>query len=67
MPTNKERAKRRERHALEVEVSQEELRKSIAATKNLVEQSDAMLLRHRKECEEGDASANGATGSTGVG
>lgn len=57
MPTPEARAARRERHATEVEASQEALRKSINETERLVEESDEMLRRHRKEHEEGDSSA----------
>jgi len=55
MPTPKHRAERRERHADEVEASQEALRNSISETKRLVEESDKMVQRHRKEHEAGDA------------
>ena len=55
MSTGKERAARRERHAQEVEASQARLKESISATERLVDQSDQMLRRHRKECEDGDA------------
>ena len=55
MPTVKDRAERKERHAADVEASQEALRKSIDETGRLVEQSEEMLRRHRKEHEEGDA------------
>ena len=51
------RAARRNRHCIEVEASQAELRKSIEATERLVSESDEMLRRHRKECE--DAAASG--------
>jgi hypothetical protein len=55
MPTPKARAERRDRHSDEVEASQAALRKSIDETERLVEQSDEMLRRHRKENEAGDA------------
>ena len=54
MPTPKDRAERRERHAADVEASQEALRKSIHETDRLVEESEEMLRRHRKEHEDGD-------------
>lgn len=57
MPTARDRAERRERHSAEVEASQDGLRKSIAETERLVDESDQMLKRHRKECEDGDALA----------
>lgn len=47
-------AKRRDRHADEVEASQVRLRASIAETERLVDDSDFMLRRHRKECEDGE-------------
>ena len=55
MPTAKDRAKRRVRQSIEVEASQQELRKSIAETERLVGESEEMLKRHRKECEDGDS------------
>lgn len=60
MPTANDRAERRERHAAEVEASQDGLRKSIAETERLVGQSDRMLKRHRQECEEADELARAA-------
>jgi hypothetical protein len=38
-------------------VSQAALRKSIAETERLVDESDEMLRRHHEEHEQGDASA----------
>lgn len=49
-----ERAERRERHTSEVEASQTDLRESVAETDRLVEASDEMLRRHRKECDEAE-------------
>ena len=43
---------RRERHTAEIEASQASLRKSIANTDRLVSESDAMLRRHHKECDD---------------
>lgn len=54
MPTSKDRAERRDRHAADVEASQAGLRKSIAETERLVGESDAMLRRHRQECDDAD-------------
>ena len=51
----KKRAERRKQHTAEIEASQDSLRKSIAETERLVGESDEMLRRHRKECEEDDA------------
>ena len=48
------RRKLREQHAAEVEASQGALRESIAATEKLVDDSDRMLRRHRKECDDED-------------
>lgn len=55
MPTSKDRADRRERHAAEVEASQAELRKSIAETERLVDESEQMLRRHRTESDDAEA------------
>ena len=55
MSDPEKRAERRKQHSAEVEASQAELRKSIAETDRLVEESDKMLRRHRKECEDDDA------------
>lgn len=54
MPSPKDRAARRDRHSEEIEASQAELRKSISETERLVGESEEMLRRHRRECEEGD-------------
>jgi len=45
---------RRERQTREVEQSQRELRDSIAKTRRLLDESDEMLKRHRRECDEAD-------------
>ena len=55
MPDKARRAQRRVQQALEIEASQEALRASIAETERLVEESDTMLKRHRKEREDDDA------------
>ena len=55
MPDKQKRAERRVLHSREVEESQEALRASIAETERLVDESDKMLRRHRKECEDDDA------------
>ena len=52
MPDRAKRAARREQQAREVEESQDALRKSIAETQRLMDQSDEMLKRHRREAEE---------------
>lgn len=51
------RAKRRAQHAAEIEASQAEMRKSIAETGRLVDESDEMLARHRREVEADDLKA----------
>lgn len=38
-----------ERHAREIEANQKALRKSISETERLVDESDKLLRRHRKE------------------
>ena len=57
MPTTKDRAARRKRQSAEVEASQGKLRQSIAETERLVNESNEMLRRHRRESEAGDAKA----------
>ena len=54
MPDAKSRAARREQQAREVEESQTALRKSIAETQLLVDKSEEMLERHRREREADD-------------
>jgi hypothetical protein len=51
-----DRAGLRERHTSEVAASQAELKESIAETDRLVDESDDMLRRHRRECDEDEAS-----------
>jgi len=53
MPDSETRSDRRERQTREVEDSQHELRASIEKTQQLLDQSDAMLKRHRQECDDG--------------
>lgn len=57
MANKEKRAERRNQQAAEVEASQETLRASIAETERLVDQSDQMLRRHRKENDDDDAGA----------
>ena len=57
MPDAKRRAARREQQAREVEESQAALRKSIAETQRLVDESDEMLERHRRERENDDSAS----------
>ena len=51
MPDKKSRAARRERQSREIEENQQQLRASIAASKRLADEADAMINRHRAECE----------------
>ena len=60
MPDMKKRVERRTQQAEEVETSQISMRKNIAETKRLVDDSDRMLRRHRKEREDDDAEEAGA-------
>ena len=60
MPDKKTRADRREQQAREIEASQQSLRSSIAETDRLVDESEKMLKRHRKECENDDADNYGS-------
>ena len=57
MTDRKQRAARRDQHAREVEESQAALRASIEQTRHLVDQSDKMLKRHRRECDQDDPPA----------
>ena len=54
MTDRKKRAERRDQQAREIEVSQKQLRESIAETDRLVGESDKMLRRHRQECDDDD-------------
>ena len=54
MTDKKKRAERRDQQAREIEVSQKQLRESIAETDRLVGESEKMLRRHRQECEDDD-------------
>ena len=49
------RAERREQQALDVEESQAIVRANIAEAQRLMDESDAMLKRHRKELEDDDS------------
>jgi hypothetical protein len=55
MPDKETRQRRRDDQAREVEESQQALRNSIDETRRLMDESDEMLRRHRKQCEEDDA------------
>lgn len=53
----RKRGERREQRNREVEDSQKAMRASIAETQRLMDESDKMIQRHRRECEEDDAGA----------
>ena len=53
--TANERAVRRDRQTREMESHQHDLRTSIATSKRLVDEADAMIRRHRDECDEAEA------------
>jgi len=55
MPNKETRQRRRDDQAREVEESQRALRDSIDETRRLMDESDEMLRRHRKQCDEDDA------------
>jgi len=52
MSDKKKRAERREQQSREVEASQRAMRESITETERLVGESEEMLRRHRKECDD---------------
>jgi len=56
MPNRKARAERREQQDREVRENQAALRRSITETQRLVDESEAMLRRHRVEVEEDERS-----------
>ena len=56
IPDKERRTQRRERQTHELEKNQQELRASIAASKRLVDEADAMIRRHRDECEADESS-----------
>jgi hypothetical protein len=51
IPDKQNRQARRERQARELENNQQALRDSIAESKRLADEADAMIRRHRDECE----------------
>lgn len=55
MPDAERRAERRRQQAREIEDNQAQLRSSIAETRRLVDESDAILERHRSERDADDA------------
>ena len=54
MSDPRKRAERRAKQAQEVEESQAKLRASIAETERLMDASDEMLRRHRRELDADD-------------
>lgn len=52
MAERESKDERRKRQAREVEESQKALRDSIAKTQSLLDQSDEMLRRHRRESDD---------------
>lgn len=60
MSDKEKRAARREQQAAEVEASQAKMRDNIAEAMRLVDESEKMLKRHRNECDEDDAAADGS-------
>ena len=55
IPDKRQRADRREQQAKEIEANQKALRDSIAESQRLVEESESILKRHRRERDEDDA------------
>ncbi len=55
IPDKRQRADRREQQAKEIEANQKALRDSIAESQRLVEESESILQRHRREQDEDDA------------
>lgn len=55
MPNPESRKERSDRQAREVESSQRELRSNIEKTQELLDSSDKMLKRHRRECDDADS------------
>jgi hypothetical protein len=51
IPNKDDRSSRRDRQSRELERNQQELRTSIAASKKLVDEAEAMIRRHRDECD----------------
>jgi hypothetical protein len=54
VPDKQSRTARRERQAAEIEQNQRELRTSISTSKRLADEADAMIQRHRAECDEAE-------------
>jgi hypothetical protein len=50
--TKRSQAEQAERHALEIEANQHALRESISATERLVNESEKILRRHRRERDD---------------
>ena len=56
IPDKNARTARRDRQTAELEQNQNDLRTSIATSKRLVDEADAMIRRHRQECEDAEGS-----------
>ena len=54
LPDNETRKARRDRQSSEIEQNQQALRTSIAVSKRLADEADAMIKRHRVESDETD-------------
>jgi hypothetical protein len=54
IPDKQDRIARRNRQAIELEANQRSLKVSIAESTRLVEEADAMIQRHRSECDAAD-------------
>ena len=52
MPDKESRKARRDRQSREIEDNQQELRASIAQSKRLADEADAMIKRHRVESDD---------------
>jgi len=54
IPDKESRSARRDRQSRELEKNQSDLRASIAESKRLVDEADAMIRRHRDESEDAE-------------
>ncbi len=61
------RIARRDRQANEAEENQRQLRASIATSERLVGEAEAMIKRHRDECEAAEDEAEAARRASGGG
>ncbi|WP_166040868.1 hypothetical protein [Sphingosinicella sp. YJ22] len=63
IPTEPDRAARRDRQTKEAEENQRQLRASIATSQRLAGEAEAMIRRHRDECRAEEDSAGAAQGN----